>query len=363
MADARSKAVLGQLADLYSRTNYLVDLVSNLTAPLARGDTVEIPSISSLTIGSDGGSDVSAQSITTNILTLTANLHPMINAELPAVARTQLMDGAWAAQVARQATTQLKNNMDETLARDYLARSLCWVTGSSATYHDNLNGDALTEDDILNAKAALEANDGTNSADLALFVHPYGQGSIMSISGFIPNGQMAEQGSLGIPRVGTVFGIPVYVTNSVLRNHTAATTAVSVTSNVATATVASGHGFVPGMFIETSGHTTNASTPVAITSTTATTIVYPLTACDGAMADGTGTISEARQGQDAGVGTCWNLMMDRSHIFVAQQLMPSVRIVPQELRTSDNLQVSSIWGRIGRAGRCRVLHSPGTSVS
>lgn len=363
MADARSKAVLSRLADLSSRANYLIDKVTNLREPLAKGDSIDVPSIANLTVGSDGGSDVSAQSITTSVLTLSANLHPMINAEIPAVASTQLLDGAWADQVALEAMKQLKNSMDENLARDYLARTLAWTTGTAATYHDNIAGDALNEDDILNAQANLLANDGCDPNNLALFVHPFGQGSIMSIAGFVPNFGMAERGMLGIPMVGSVFGIPVFVTNSVLRNHTAATTAVTVATNVATATVASGHGFVAGQYITTSGHTTNASTPVAITSTTATTIVYPLTACDGALADGTGTITETRQGQSAGEGSCWNLMMDLSHVFAAQQRLPTIRIVPQLVRTSDNLQCSSIWGRIGRAARARVLHSPGSFVS
>jgi len=354
MADARSKAVLGELADLYSRANYGIDKMTNLRAPLANGDIIEVPDISSLTVGAAGSSDVSSSSVTTNILSLNANLKPMINAELPLVASMQLMDGRWAAQVARQATIQLKNDMDEDLMRDYIAEDLCWTTGTDSTYHFNEGGDALVEDDILNAKAYLLSQDGVQSQNLAFFVSSYGEGSIGSISGFVPARFEAEQGNLGIPMIGRVFGVPVYTTNSVRRNKSVATTAASVTSNVATFTVASGHGFVAGMKITTAGLTDNITTAAAITSTTATTIVAPLTACDGAMADGVGTVDDA---------TSWNVMCDTSQIFVAQQQMPRIRIVPFELRTSDHLQVSSVWGRIGRAGRAAVVHSPGSTVA
>lgn len=68
-----------------------------------------------------------------------------------------------------------------------------------------------------------------------------------------------------------------------------ATTAVSVTSNVATATCA-GHWFETGDYITTTGHTTNATSPVAITVVDSSHITYALTAADGALADGVGVL-------------------------------------------------------------------------
>ena len=90
-----------------------------------------------------------------------------------------------------------------------------------------------------------------------------------------------------------------------------------------------------------------------VTSVTATTVVYPLVGADGAMADGVGTIE---------IQATESVMMDLSHVFAAQQRMPSARVVPYWNRTSDALQVASIWGRIGRAGRVRVINSPPTSA-
>src|SRR3990172_2577518 len=68
----------------------------------------------------------------------------------------------------------------------------------------------------------------------------------------------------------------------------AAPSAVSVATNVATAPIGSGHGFVAGMRISTDGMLSSASaeadvSDVAITSVTDTTIVYPCTAANGAF--------------------------------------------------------------------------------
>ncbi len=354
MTDARSKAVLGELADLYSRTNYVSDKMSSLNAPLSRGDIVEVPDIDALTVNTSGASDNTPESVTTNILSLNANLEPFINAEIPQRARMQTMDGNWANQVATQATVQLKNSIDESLCRDYLAESLCWTTGTASTYHFNENGSSLDESDVLDSKAYMLSQDGVQAQNLAFFVSSYCEGSIAGIAGFIPNGAQAEQGNLGIPRIGTVFGVPVYTTNSVRRNKTFPVTTSQVASNVLTCDVTAGHGVVAGQLLSNSSFTDSATNTgsIVVTSTTSTTIVMAFTASDDATY-GTGTLTDA---------TSWNLLCDTSQLFVAQSLMPTLRIVPYRDRTSDAMQISSIWGRIGRAGRAVVVHSPGSST-
>src|SRR5690242_4803273 len=100
MADARSKAVLGKLADLVSQNVFLPDVAStSLREPLAKGDVIEVPAITDLTITASGA-DANPEAVSTAVLTLTADLHPWINAKLPERDSMQLMDGAWAAGVA-----------------------------------------------------------------------------------------------------------------------------------------------------------------------------------------------------------------------------------------------------------------------
>lgn len=351
MTDARAKLVQDALVDLYSRgPAFAVDLVNQ--RDLGNAETQEIPNIGSLTVTADGATSTSAQTVTPTVLSLTANLHPFINIELSVLAKKQSLNGNWAAEVAKSAMIQLKNYQDEALLRTYLANTLCWTTGTAATYHDNVAGDALAGADILNCKAALLANDGTMPQNLALFVSSYGEASIMNISAFVPNYGAAEQGILGIPKLGSVYGIPVYSTNSVQRSNVVATTACTISSNVVTCTVASGHGLVAGQVVDLAG-TTVTGTGKTITSTTATTVVFALTGADGAMADGVGTLT---------ANSSDNIMIDTSMIHVAQQIYANARIVPHDDTTGEALQISALWGRVGRTGRARVLHSPATSA-
>lgn len=352
MADARAKAVLSALADIHSRGQTILDLVTELREPLGAGDIIDVGDISALTVADAGGaspSNQTVQSVTQNVLTLTVNLEPSIFAEIPVLQSIQNLNGAWAPQVAAQSMTMLRNSMDSTFLT-YVSSTLC--ADQSATYVVNAAGDTIAVADILNARAQLLAQDGTNASDLVMVVHPYAEAGILSLSAFIPNFQRAEQGDLGM-LLGTVYGIPVYTSNSVERNRAVACTAVSVTSNVATVTAAN-HGLEVGNLVTISDITTPLTTAAAIASTAdANTFTVPLTAGDGAMADGVGTVT---------CSNCFNVMFDRKHMFAARQKMPSVRIVDRELRTSSVLQVSALWGRVGRAGRAVRIHTPGSSL-
>lgn len=354
MADARSKAVLDALEPLYTRSVYLIDRVRNLREPLGAADSIEVPASPQLTVAANGANTTAPQSGTPTVLAVNPNLHPLINVLLPAVDQVQLLGGTWAPQIAEDATQQLKNSMDNALCQDYLARTLAYDT--AASYHDNLAGDSLTEDDILNSKATILAQDGSMASSLALITSPFGEASITSIAGFTPMAQQIDQGLLGVPQIGKVFGIPVLSTNAVQRSLTIAGTG-SITSNVATVTVAAGHGFVPGAMVYTSGFTVAggqniaSTSAVAVQSVTATTVVFALSGTNGSI--GSGSII---------MRSCMNLLVDLKHIFVAQQRFPTIRVVDDYQSTSSALQVSALWGRIGRAGRCRVIHSPPSSV-
>jgi len=348
MADAREKKVLSRLADLAGRTNYVVDNVSNLREPLGRGDIIEIPSIADLTVESDGGASASIQSVTTNVLSLQANNHPAIFAELPAEESYQNMDGAWADQVAQQAMLQLKNNMDSTLV-EYLIKTLGY--DASASYHNNVAADALTASDLTGTIASLMELGGVIESNLAFFMHPFAVASMQSISGWQPNGTEAANGDLGIRRVGTVYGIPVFQTSSCLRRRTVATSAWSVSAGTQSLTVGAGHGIVPGQKITFDTVTAGGdqASAVAVDAVGATQIDFTSSNTGSATEAGTITVESTE-----------SVLADVSQVFVAQQVMPSTRIVPYTDRTSDALQVSSLWGYVGRQGRVRVLNSPPT---
>lgn len=354
MADIRAKAVLNALADLYDKGASISSLMTNLRPVMGYGDSIDIPSIGSLTVASaiDGSldpQDVTVQSVTNSALTLTANVERAIFLNLPALGQLQNINGNWASLLGSQVVQQLRNDTDSLLAQ-YLGKTLCYDT--SATYHHNVAGDSFALADFLNAKAYLQAQ-GALPQNLVFVVHPYAEASIHALSAFQSNWQRNMDGDLGMPMIGMLFGIPVYVSSSLQTYPTTACTAVSVSSNVATVTVGSGHGLVPGLKIKITGITTELTTAAAITSVGATSVVVPLTAGDGAMDDGAGTITEQ---------SAWNLLFDKTHMFYADQKAIGTRVVADPDSTSDVLQCSSIWGRIGRAGRCVVIHTPPASA-
>lgn len=353
MADARVKAVYKSLLNLYERAKYGIDLATtSLREPLGRGDTVEVPYLGDLTVTESGATTTSPQAVTTNVIALVADKEPWINALLPALASLQLMDGGWADQVATTALQKLRAKVDSDLW-GYVARYLCASSGTGGAYNVNPASNTLESADILNAKAMLESLDGVMPQNIALLMHPFGEASIRSIATFVPNFQQAELGALGIPRLGTVHGVPVYTTNSVPRRRTFACTAVSISTNVATVTAAA-HGLNTGEQVTIAGITTPLAAAAAVTVVDANTFTVALTAGDGAMADGVGTVT---------VQACQNIMLDTTKLFTAVQKLPTVRLVPDFNSTGDALQVSTVWGRLGYGnGYAVTIDSPPASI-
>ena len=109
---------------------------------------------------------------------------------------------------------------------------------------------------------------------------------------------------------------------------------------------------VAGQQIWTSGLTTNVAvgSPATITSVTATTIVYPLTASDGALADGVGTIYSA---------SSMALLVRSDKVAYAQdRTSPTPMLVKRETNAGYTMQLFMKYGRVGLAGGVWVLHAP-----
>lgn len=356
MADLRAKEILESLTDNISRANYGIDKVGQYEGVVKRGDTLQVGQLSALSVVADGNVSTSAQSATLTALDLVVDRHPAIFLDLPKVADWQLLGGTTKDQFGKNAAMRLKSYMDDEFCQ-YLAYTLSWLTGAAGVgdlYHRNPAADTVAAEDFANAMADLESIDGVHTENIACFIHPFCEASLRKVGGIAPSQNTGlGAGQFGLPMVGLINGVPAYKMNSIPRNKAVATTACTVTSNVATATVAAGHGLTPGQLITTSLMTTNATSAVAITSTTATTVVYPLTAADGALADGIGLITEA---------SCWNMVLDTSDIYVAQSIVPQVEIVKPADKTGWVLQCSSLWGRIGRAGKVRIVHTPGSNA-
>ena len=349
MADARGKKVLPILQDLYSESTYAVDVgCTSLREPLGLGDVIEVADIASLTVNASGSVTASPEAVTTSVLSLNANLEPWINAALPKMASIQLLDsGNWAEQVSRQSVLMLKNSLDENLFA-YLQEN---NFSTSAAYHTNVSGDSLTAGDLATAIATLTDNRGVSVESLALFVSAWGRASIQSISSFIPNGSEAERGGLGIPRVGTVYGVPVFSTSAVSNGREVASTAWSSDGTDITITVPTSCAIVPGMKIlwSTATSTHDVVTSTAVDTATTTTIVLPDPLASSGSATEAGTIT---------IQASENILVDINNTYVAQQELPTVEVVKLSDQTGSSLQVSAIWGRVARAGYANILCSP-----
>lgn len=349
MTTAISKAVLGELLDQSSRTMYAKDIVRRVGQDVLKGDSVELPKQASPTNAS-ATTRAAPQSLTPTVATLSVDQDVFYNIVLPAMTTSQLMDGSWASETATDALEDAGNEMDDSLLSHMLRYG---AYSATATFHGNVAADALTDNDVDLLVAKALDTDGVNYSNLVWILNPYGEGAIKQIAGWSGATEQTVMGSLGIKRVGTVAGIPAFVSRGVPRQRTVASTASAIATNVLTCTVAAGHGIVAGQKITTAGGTADVDTAAAVTSVTATTVVVPLTTADDAT-NGALTIT---------VQSTENLLMDRRACFFAEQQMPSVEIVKDYESAARALQVFAAFGHQVHNGRVWCLNSPPTNVA
>ena len=352
MADARSKKVLSYLAPLYEEANFAIDLAATqMREPLGMSDIIDIPDIDALTVTASGATTTSPQAVTTNALSLNANLQPWINAKLPLLTSAQAIDGRWAEQTSTQAVQMLKNSMDSDFCEYLIERN--FSTASTPANHVNTAASTPTTADVLNAVATLTNHKGVDESNLAFLVSSWGRASLSNISGFVPNATSAGGSVNGLPPIGTVFNIPVYQTSAVPNGRTVVSTAFSDDGSDMTITVPSGHGIVKGMSCDFSSATSsNDFTGLVVQSATATTIVF------GSVHSG----GSATENGSVTVNASENLLVDKSSTYVAQQMYPTTRIVPLSDSTGSALQISAIWGRVARANRAVIMCTPKSSI-
>lgn len=353
MGDARLKAVLPTLIDLSTRTAYISDILNDLRQPLGKGDMIEIPAADAITVVDSGSTDTAPQTVGVAVTTLNANLDPAAFVDLPVVSTIQLLGGGWKDQMAVKMLVAVKNKVDTDIIK--YAGSIAYES-TGLLYTDNPAASAATIQPTItlpvvnNCVAALESIEGCNFAKLAWFIHPFAKAAISSVSAFSPiirDGM--QKGFYGVPQIGWLNEIPVYISQGVQRRRAVTATAWAITGTTTeTITVAAGHNIVPGMVISFNTVTAGGKILVGltVTSVTATTIVCTSTGLTNASATEAGTIT---------IEACENLLVDTEHFHVAEQLAPTVRIVPAERRTSDVAQVTKVYGRVARAGRVRTL--------
>ena len=351
MADNARKAVVSALLDTWSRGPSLLPLLTDLGVVARGGDSVDVPYIGALTVNTSESGSVASTSLST--YTLTVNRPKFINQAVTMQAMAQLLNGndTFTQQLVRASSGQLLAAIERDIV-EYM------ITNSAVGYHVNLAADAITDEDVNTAEAVMREQDGVANTmgDLFWLASPRAASAIKTAADFSYDG-VAPQGELGLPMIGKINGLPVYTHNALPggvlgTRQSVATSAVSVASNVATATVPAGHGFVAGQQIWTADLTQNiaVSSPVTISSVTSTTIVYPLVRADGALADGVGTIYSA---------SSMAMLVYKPWIYYATDgAQPFVELVKREANAGYSLQLYQHIGRMQATGACVIMHCP-----
>lgn len=349
MTDNARKAVLTALVDTWTQGPQITPLFTDLGPAARPGDSIDIPQSAAATVyTSEVGAVETVALSTTN---LTVDRPKFVNVAVGNMARLTQLDGSYAEQVARSAGGDLWRAIE----RDLMEHLIRDVAGTDAANHVNVAAATVTDTMANDFEKIMLSQDGIADQGLAILASPSAAAALKSVAEYIPSIPGAQQGVLGIPSVRSLNGIPMFRHNGVPGDAnplTIATSAVTVAANVATATVAAGHGFVAGQKIYTTGLTTNVAkaSAVAITSVTATTIVYPLTAGDGALADGVGSIVSA---------SGYALLVYGPRAFYAfAGMVPEPFFVKREGNAGFSMQLVTHLGRKALAGSCKILHTP-----
>lgn len=352
VSDFRALEVQARLAPLFARSNYIADQLQQRDG---RQEKHVIPGIGSLTVSSDTGSDVSPQSVSQDNLVLSRDRRLFSNINLDALDSDLNLEGVWDDAVAEQAVMQVRNAMDEDMAAHLLSRSGTVINDGSSP---------LTRQEIRLAKARLMDNDG--AGQLAVFAHPFACAAMDTIAEFVPNFREAEMGNLGIPQVGSIYGMPVFETRSAPgpSTHQYASTAWAITGTDTLAVTlaesdASVHGFRVGqrVFFDTvtaGGDLGTAASPVTITAVSGATVTI------GGQTDLTnGTATEAGT---LTLADATALVVDLSHCYASILRRPTVRFVPDPDSSNTSLQVMAHFGRIARSGRVEAIYVDADSI-
>ena len=351
-----------ELADLLSSPDYILPLMTDETANVGAADSYEVGTLSDLTYNSDGSSDMSADEPTVSTLTLLVDREPAILANIARRKMEQFLRGGnkWESAVAKAAQDTVKNKLDQELF-DYFMT----LADDQAQTWVNPACDALDADDLHSAWGYVMGQGGAirDASQYLWVVDSFALSRMSQLPDWVAANQQIQSVPMGDGRVsvgaivGAYLNSPVMLSSnlhgSIARGrYTVACTGVTISTNVATVTAAS-HGLVTGNKVTISGITTALTTAAAITVTGANTFTVALTAGDGAMADGTGTVQ---------LEGCVNWFIRRDHFHFAMRSL-QVDLHKAEKNTGWKLQVSPLWGRIGRSKYVSAIGTPYGSLT
>lgn len=365
MQDGLGLAVDSSLIRNWGRASYAIDLMTDAGAAIERNQVIDLPSTVDPTLIEDADVETDPQAYSPTSEYLRVNRHPGHFIRIGAADGVQRLGGTWAEQVAIRAVSSLKTRMDEQFAHeDLIEGPLAANASSPAAEHKNLEGDALTRADIESAIAEMVARDGVEVADLLWLINPFAMGAVRASSTFVEQTRNpADGGALGIGLVGMLSGIPAAVTASVPHDNGAAAAASlnpGAYARVPTSTVSSSgtvtctfaaspaHGFVVGQRVRLLAADAAFNGVGTVSAVTATTVVFDVS--------GSGTATSTLPGVLV-ANSSMAILVAVNRCFVAQQVIPSVRVVPLPNSSASSLQVTSLWGARCVANSAVAVHS------
>ncbi|MEM6367783.1 MAG: hypothetical protein AAF851_05705 [Myxococcota bacterium] len=203
MADAKMKSVLRAFIDSWSRRAGVFgnpQFTTDLGPATRFGDAIDLPNVGTATVV-DSDTRAAPEAADPSVSTLTVNQRKMVRRLIDDMDDEQFLRGNYVSALTEAFTGILQNTMD-----DYVLGLI--LAAAEAAGNLNSNEDAVTVDDFSAAEAALEVN-GQPRNRFRYIVHPAAVGKIRAFVDYIPAFGRAEEGSLGVPAVQSINGIPL----------------------------------------------------------------------------------------------------------------------------------------------------------
>lgn len=259
----------------------------------------------------------------------------------------------YVSEIALEMVTTLKNDRD---SRDvaYLTNIGAFQTGANPATHVNPAGASLTRIMARTALARMMSQRGVNKGSLAWVFSPFGLANVESFPEWVSNSEPVPE--LGLSRVGSLFGVPVYESQGVQVGRSVDFTASERLGNELIFTLPEGHGYVQGMVVTSSGPAINAAN-APVTQVDATTVRVADAGAD-APGNGPGTLVEATP-------TAHNLLVNRRRLWKSDRDYTTRLRETGADKTTDAIQSFQKYGRVcreGHEGTVIVLHSAADTI-
>lgn len=350
MADNAAKAMADAIVDTWTSGNsHIANLLTDVSAACSGKDSIGFSTDGAITVASSESSAV--QTVSTSESLLTKDQIFFLNRGLTLRDSAQLLNGNYAAQVARNHNGALMNQIDRNLI-EYLINNAAQTDYFNASVTGAVP--ALTDDVIASAESGMLSQPGADPSSLFWLGAPVAVADAKLLAAWSP-GAPFSKGEIGYGQVDFLNGYQLIRHAQVpgqlasLRK-TVVSTAWAIVSNVLTITVASGHGVKAGDAITFDTVTAGGDLAAAatVTSVTSTTIVVPLTASN-ANATEAGLVT-LQQG--------YLMLIDSSRAYVAfESAFPRSEMVKREANAGFTHQLSMIGGRLLLSGAIKIVRT------